>query len=681
MKNIKDKEELATLNDNEILKELAETNKEIFRLEEDGSKDSDIEDLRKYKAILTRIVKDRDLKIPEKEEIDKMKIVDESSRTRLDNGLDLLIADGVYKFLDGPNVIAGGELEKTETGKYIVESLNTDEYEIKPLTKEQLMDTVSEMVQFVTEACGNKTDEITEEEFHPGNMLPQTPAKGTLKKVTDLPKENERKVILSEKAIEFIRSDELDFTVLEESSKDSVLNQELPVNISRKLRLTILNIAILNAKLSIMTKKKVDAVKINEIKQEIIKNEKIARDLSSGFNTEEKAAVKKLETLAKKEAIKDLEADNFLAKLEEDVTHQDHAKEDKVNKELPKYKGKRSTFTKESVMMQTYQNKIDENNERLAVLEESASLHQNEIAAIKTANYGYQVRLNMLREEDDEKYFKEYMDDVIEQNLSGEAKDKVTSLFTEAMTILNDKLQKRNDSYAKSYRSTLSENDLNQLMIESERYNLDYQEYREEIKKYFTEACESIHDVPEGTLDEASFLNFVIEAATIEPEIRDIISELNRKGYKTKYSSPGHRHLRKKEDAEPDGVYYGKLYSDARVMFDGKFNFPAAPKYWFWRDVEGNSYLDIRPVIYNEKDGTPDEAFAKWKTDYMNSLRNWVAKLKPASSGGGLKGEEKKEDSPEDEKTEDKETKESLESFNDYMNHKFNLYKESVLED
>ena len=116
----------------------------------------------------------------------------------------------------------------------------------------------------------------------------------------------------------------------------------------------------------------------------------------------------------------------------------------------------------------------------------------------------------------------------------------------------------------------------------------------------------------------------ITEAANMEDEIKPIVDKLNEKGYKVKYASPGHKNLRKKEDKEPDGVYYQKLYSDARVMFADKYSFGDAPKYWHWRDVDECSYLDITPLKYDKKDGSPYEAFAKWKVNYMNSLKTFV---------------------------------------------------------
>lgn len=121
--------------------------------------------------------------------------------------------------------------------------------------------------------------------------------------------------------------------------------------------------------------------------------------------------------------------------------------------------------------------------------------------------------------------------------------------------------------------------------------------------------------------------SYTLEAANIEDDIKPIIELLNSKGYKTKYSSSGHTKLTKKSDVDKDGVYYDKLYSDARIMFDNDYNFPKAPKYWMWKTVDGKDYLDIIPIHYNKKDGTPREAFSKWKQNYMGTLKTWVDNL------------------------------------------------------
>lgn len=148
----------------------------------------------------------------------------------------------------------------------------------------------------------------------------------------------------------------------------------------------------------------------------------------------------------------------------------------------------------------------------------------------------------------------------------------------------------------------------------------------------------------------------IYESADMEDEIRPIVEELNRKGYSVKYASPGHTKLRKKEDKEPDGVYYGKLYSDARIMFKDAYSFPEAPKYWHWREVDGCSYLDISPISYSSKDGSPDEAFRKWKENYMNSLRTYVDNLKS-------NGSSKKSDNDSEDESDKDEVQESVDEF------------------
>lgn len=122
------------------------------------------------------------------------------------------------------------------------------------------------------------------------------------------------------------------------------------------------------------------------------------------------------------------------------------------------------------------------------------------------------------------------------------------------------------------------------------------------------------------------------EAADMEPEIKPIVDKLNSLGYTVKYASPGHTKLRKKEDNERDGKYYGKLYTDARIMFTSDYKLPDAPKGWKWRTVDKKDYLDVIPKEHDPKDGSPDEAFNKWKKEYMDSLRNWANSLPKADS-------------------------------------------------
>lgn len=135
----------------------------------------------------------------------------------------------------------------------------------------------------------------------------------------------------------------------------------------------------------------------------------------------------------------------------------------------------------------------------------------------------------------------------------------------------------------------------------------------------------------------------VTEAADMEDEIKPIVAKFNEKGYKVKYASPGHHQLRKKEDKEPDGVYKGKLYSDARVMFDKEYNMGEAPKCWKWRTVDGCSYLDVVERNYDSEKGTPDEEFSRWKKEYMDSLRKFADDLGKEESDKTENEEEVKE--------------------------------------
>lgn len=179
------------------------------------------------------------------------------------------------------------------------------------------------------------------------------------------------------------------------------------------------------------------------------------------------------------------------------------------------------------------------------------------------------------------------------------------------------------------------ENKYNQVdsNIAKDKINNDILLYKGKLRAHelSLEKVQKQKEAMKECVDDSIIDQVLSEAANMEDEIKSIVNTLNSKGYHVKYASPGHTQLRKKEDAEPDGVYYGKLYSDARVMFDKKYSFPNAPKYWHWRDVEGCSYLDITPISYDKNDGTADAAFKKWKSEYMDSLRSFVNDLKDNS--------------------------------------------------
>lgn len=143
----------------------------------------------------------------------------------------------------------------------------------------------------------------------------------------------------------------------------------------------------------------------------------------------------------------------------------------------------------------------------------------------------------------------------------------------------------------------------------------------------------------------------MLEAAQISDEMKPIIAKLNAKGYKTKYSSPGYFGERSKKDVFRDGVKNGKVYSTARIMFDGDYKFPPAPKGWKWRQVDNKDYLDVVEKSFDYSDTTPpDRVFAEWKAEYMASLREWVDKLEPVSKRDG----ESSRNPTKDDKSEDK---------------------------
>ena len=121
---------------------------------------------------------------------------------------------------------------------------------------------------------------------------------------------------------------------------------------------------------------------------------------------------------------------------------------------------------------------------------------------------------------------------------------------------------------------------------------------------------------------------YIIEAKKdIDDDIKSLIVKLNSKGYKTKASCSGHVNTRIKEDTYRDGEYNGKLYTTARIVFDGKYDLPNAPSLWETRDAGGNSAIYVKQKHLNDSDGAPNDAFDKWKVLYMNSLKKWIDRL------------------------------------------------------
>ena len=117
----------------------------------------------------------------------------------------------------------------------------------------------------------------------------------------------------------------------------------------------------------------------------------------------------------------------------------------------------------------------------------------------------------------------------------------------------------------------------------------------------------------------------ILEASKddIDEDIRAIVDKLNRKGYKTKYSCSGHTKARIKEDGYRNGIYKGKLYTTARIVFDDDYKLNP-PKGWKVKTFDGK--IGIYPVApdYDYSNGVPDDAFEKWKNEYMAELKMWV---------------------------------------------------------
>lgn len=218
--------------------------------------------------------------------------------------------------------------------------------------------------------------------------------------------------------------------------------------------------------------------------------------------------------------------------------------------------------------------------------------------------------------------------------LSKEQIDELNGLVDAMEKELDDKIITDELEHVKAVNDAMPDN--TQKVEESyEPYDLKYPKDIVELKLEAAERDGNI-DLITKYNNQLKYFNrnpdanviVIREAANIDPEIQAVIEVLNNKGYTTKYSSAGHTHLRKKEDKERDGVYYDRLYSDARIMFAGDYKFPAAPKHWVWKKVDDKDYLDIVPAKYNpDKDGSPDKAFENWKAKYMETLRTWADNL------------------------------------------------------
>jgi len=153
----------------------------------------------------------------------------------------------------------------------------------------------------------------------------------------------------------------------------------------------------------------------------------------------------------------------------------------------------------------------------------------------------------------------------------------------------------------------------------------------------------AILEAQKSAIKTESVMTQVVTEKSIDSDMKPIIEKLNKKGYKTQSSSSGNNKLVAKDDSTENGVRDGRLYSDARLVFDGKYNLGKAPEYWYWKKVDNADdveYLDIEEIKYDTTPGGPSKAFQDWKIKYMNSLKDWVDSLPDISDG-------KKEDKEE----------------------------------
>ena len=130
-------------------------------------------------------------------------------------------------------------------------------------------------------------------------------------------------------------------------------------------------------------------------------------------------------------------------------------------------------------------------------------------------------------------------------------------------------------------------------------------------------------------------IDIVTESKKIDDDMLPITKALEAKGYDVKYSCSGHPSARTKNDVKRDGVRYDNLYSSARIVFSKVYNIDSAPKGWIKKTLNsddkksGNEYtaLYVDEKRFKIVDGTPKNAFYKWKSSYMASLKSWVDSL------------------------------------------------------
>lgn len=380
----------------------------------------------------------------------------------------------------------------------------------------------------ITESGDEIEGDVAEENL--GAMIPQVGMDGTAAEDA----EEDIIISLSESVLHYVNIPESLYTTeVSESVRDIAINIKTKTDISREIRKTVSEIALLEKKIENAKAEDVQRIKIMQMQKDLINKKKYLRELQKGSTAEEKSEVNKIFIAVKKALKKDNE---------------------NKGKKVVKESVEESVEVEEPIKVESTEESVDNMTDELSYTYENA---ETEVTVLK-------------------------------------------GQIVEAKAM---------------YESTSDPRYSN--MVVGLSYKLEKAEkVLEEVEKLVA-----------------------TEAANMEDEIKPIVKKLEDKGYMVKYASPGHHKLRRKEDQEPDGVYHGKLYSDARIMFeeDYKFSDSKCPKYWHWRIVDGCSYLDITPLTYKEEDGTPNECFAKWKVNYMNALRSFVDDLDSKDSNKEIK--------------------------------------------
>ena len=136
----------------------------------------------------------------------------------------------------------------------------------------------------------------------------------------------------------------------------------------------------------------------------------------------------------------------------------------------------------------------------------------------------------------------------------------------------------------------------------------------------------------------------VKESAGVDDDILPFVRALNKKGYRVKYSCAGHEKSPAKGDRDKNMVKNGKLYTTARITFDGLHHFKNIPDHWRLSEKDNQTTLFVKNYTYGEHQGSPDQAFSKWKEMYLIELKKWIESL-PKIGTEEPKEEEKEKDS------------------------------------